>query len=89
MKWPEGDVLGYLLMKQGYLTLNVCYNEWNGEGFQDKSSKTLTDTIKAEILQLNLNLNMLKDYLLPHKCDQNFKAELRNDLLINDKFYKE
>jgi hypothetical protein len=70
MKWPHGDVLGYLLIKQGYLTLNVCYNEWNSEGFQDKSSKALTDILKAEILQLNLNLNMLKEYLLPQKCDQ-------------------
>jgi hypothetical protein len=60
MKWSQGDALGYLLMKQAYLILNVCYNQWNSEGFQDKASKALTDILKAEILQLNLSLNMLK-----------------------------
>ncbi len=70
MKWSQGDVLSYLLMKQAYLILNVCNNEWSSEGFEDKSSKVLSDILKAEIMQLNLSLNMLKEYLLPQKYGQ-------------------
>lgn len=42
MKWPLGEVLAYLLLKQSYLILNSCYNEWNNEDFEDKNVKTLT-----------------------------------------------
>jgi hypothetical protein len=33
----------------------------------------MIDILKEEIVQLNLTINMLKEYLLPQKCDQLFK----------------
>lgn len=69
LKWAEGEVLGYLLLKHSYLTLNSCYSEWNNEDFQDKRSVSVTDILKEEIVQLNLSLNMLKEYLMPQRHD--------------------
>ena len=38
---------------------------------------------------MNLSVNLMKEYFNSHTTEPEFKAELRNDLNINERYYKE